>query len=67
MASIKWHVVRVGAGILRPFGAKRTYVARGAGPQQAQWIDEPLSVGRGQPVGPLLALRLTAGALQLIH
>ena len=34
-------------------GAKRSYVTGGAGPSQTKQIDEFLSVGRGQPVGPL--------------
>jgi hypothetical protein len=50
-------------GTLRPCGAKRTYVTGGAGPSQTQRIDEPLSVGRGQPVGPLLATSTDGGGI----
>src|ERR1043166_4509068 len=58
-----WQLVRVGAGALRPVEAK-CGVAAGAGPSQALRIDDFLSVGRGQPVGPCSLLRLTAGGTQ---
>ena len=50
-------------GTLRPCGAKRTYVTGGAGPSQTQRIDEPLSVGRGQLVGPSLATSTDGGGI----
>jgi len=43
------------SGHTSPLRAKRPCVADGAGPSQTHRIDELLSVGRGQPVGPLAA------------
>lgn len=50
-------------GHTSPLRAKRAYVTGGAGPSQTQRIDEPLSAGRGQPVGPLLATSSDGGGI----
>jgi hypothetical protein len=47
---------------LRPRG-RSVRVTGGAGPSQTQRIDESLSVGRGQPVGPLLATSTDGGGI----
>ena len=38
-------------------------MAGGAVPSEPQWIGEPLSVGRGHPVGPMLAASYDGGGI----
>ena len=49
------------SGRTSPLRGEVLYVAGGAGPSQTQQIDEPLAVGRGQAVGPLLATSSDGG------